>query len=325
MDANSIFQRLFSQGDISEETLHRLKYWHRSKPISLHTDITTVLYLGVTMLTTGIGILVYKNIDTIGHQVILAFIALASVACYGYCIKMVGAYSWKKIESPNVLFDYILLLGCLLMITFIGYLQYQYHVFGERYGIATFIPMVILFISAYYFDHLGVLSLAITNLGAWLGITVTPLHLWQANNFDSSRVIFTGIGLATLLQLVSFVSKKRSWKAHFEFTYDNFGANAGFVSLLAAMFYFDHWYFAWFLLFAAFAFFRYFKAFGDRSFYFMVITILYSYVALSYVVIRWLTIATLNEGIIYLGILYFMVSAFGLVLVLVRINKLLKQ
>jgi hypothetical protein len=67
--------------------------------------------------------------------------------------------------------DYILLLGCLLLLILIAYLQFQYNVFGNRYGLATFIPMVLLFISAYYFDHIGVLTMAITNLAAWAGIT----------------------------------------------------------------------------------------------------------------------------------------------------------
>ena len=66
-------------------------------------------------------------------------------------------------------------LAALLLLTFITYLQVQYNVFGDRFGLATFIPMIILFYCAYYFDHLGVLSMAVANLAAWMGIAVTPL------------------------------------------------------------------------------------------------------------------------------------------------------
>ncbi|MDQ6764326.1 MAG: hypothetical protein M3015_17115 [Bacteroidota bacterium] len=65
------------------------------------------------------------------------------------------------------MFDYILLFGCLSLLTFVGYLQFEYNVFGNKWGLATFIPMVVLFMAAYYFDHLGVLILAIVNLAAW--------------------------------------------------------------------------------------------------------------------------------------------------------------
>jgi hypothetical protein len=64
-----------------------------------------------------------------------------------------------------------------LFLTFVGYLQFEYNVFGNKWGLATFIPMVLLFMSAYYFDDLGVLSIAIVNLATWVGITVTPLQL----------------------------------------------------------------------------------------------------------------------------------------------------
>jgi hypothetical protein len=70
-----------------------------------------------------------------------------------------------KVEAPTPFFDYILLLGCLTFITLVGYSQVQFTIFGQRFGLAVFIPMIVLFFSAYYFDHLGVLSMAITN---WL-------------------------------------------------------------------------------------------------------------------------------------------------------------
>ena len=127
--------------------------------------------------------------------------------------------------APNAYFDYILLLGCLTLLTFITYLQVQYTAFGESYGLATFIPMVILFVCSYYFDHLGVLSLAITNLAAWMGVAVTPLKIFKANNFEDAQIIFAGLLLGTVLVLLAHLSKTRKLKEHFSFTYLNFGMN----------------------------------------------------------------------------------------------------
>ncbi len=81
------------------------------------------------------------------------------------------------------------LTGCLLLLTFVGYIQFQYNVFGNRWGLAAFIPMVILFITAYYFDHLGVLIIAIANLATWIGITVTPLKILKENDFNDPHII----------------------------------------------------------------------------------------------------------------------------------------
>jgi hypothetical protein len=118
---------------------------------SLHWELKTLLYLGVLLLSGGLGILIYENIDSISHQAILAAVALVSAGSFYYCYKQSSAFSWKKVKSPTPLYDYLLLLGCLTFITFIGYLQFAYTAFGSRYGLATAIPLVVIFFSAYYF------------------------------------------------------------------------------------------------------------------------------------------------------------------------------
>ena len=319
-----LYAKLHEKGLISDESFQRINQYQIKNLVSVHFDLKTILYLGVTLLSTGLGILVYKNIDTIGHQVILAFIALVSAGGFYYCYKTCKSFVWGKVESPNILFDFVLLLACLMMITFLAYLQYQYNVFGNRYGMASFIPMVILFFTAYYFDHLGILCMAITNFAGWLGITITPLHLWQSNDFNSSRVIFTGIGIGVLLLLVAGYTKTKKVKPHFEFTYNNFGTHALFVSLLAALFHFENVYLLCFLVLSAFAVYSYFKSVRENSFYYLVFTVLYSYVAVSYLVIKLLSYGSANIGVVYLGIIYFIASAFWLVAFLMRTNKKLK-
>lgn len=325
MKNEKLFSELHGSGLISGESYERIKKWQSGRIISLHWDLKTLLYLGVTLLSGGLGILVYKNIDTIGHKAILTFIALLSIGSYAYCFKKARPFSWQKIEAPTILFDYILLLGCLTMLTFIGYLQYQYTVFGNKYGIATFIPMVILFFCAYYFDHLGVLSMAITNLAAWLGITITPLHLWQSNNFNSDRVIYTGICIGALLLALGYAGKKRKWKPHFEFTYNNFATHAMFVSLLAAMFRFSSVYYLWFIAVAGFTVYNYIKSVRENSFYFLVVTVLYAYVGISYVAVKLLSFSEFNTASVYISILYFMLSSFWVANFLMRQNKKLKK
>ncbi len=141
--------------------------------------------LGVLLLTGGLGILVYKHIDTIGHQAVLAFIALVTAGSFFYCYRKRSPFSWSgKSRSPIPSLIISCSWVCLSLLIFLGYLQYQYDVFGDHYGSATFIPMVILFFAAYYFDHLGALSLAITNLAAWAGIASHhPLSILKDGNF----------------------------------------------------------------------------------------------------------------------------------------------
>ena len=319
-----LFAKLLHEELINEQEFNNIVLL-RDKPVSVHWDLRTLLYLGIVLLTTAVGILVYKNIDNIGHGAMLIIIAAVCATCFVYCIKNSKGYSNKKIESPNIWFDYVLLLGCLLLLTFTGYIQYEYNVFGNRWGLALFIPMVFLFIAAYYFDHLGVLSLAITNLAAWAGISVTPLKILKENDFNNIHIIYAGLLTGAILVAVSLLSKHKNIKAHFAFTYKNFGTHILFISLLALMFYFESIYLVYFIVLAAVSFLFFKNAVKDNSFYFLVITLLYAYIGLSYVVIELLLMTEFDMGPIYLGIIYFIVSGIGLIRLFIHYNKIFKK
>jgi len=320
-----LFEKLQGEGLIHDLSLDKIKTAEKSRLFSLHWELRTLLYLGVLLLSGGLGILVYKNIDTIGHTAILIFIALVSAGGFVYCFKAKLPFSTGKVSSPNSFFDYILLLACLAFITFIGYLQYQYHFFGNRFGLVTFIPMLVLFFSAYYFDHLGILSLAITSLCAWAGITVTPTRILQDNDFNSNTIIYTGLVMGAGLIATGVLTRLRRIKAHFAFTYTNFGMHILFISVLAGMFQFDNIYAWWFLLLAGVAFYFYREALRGKSFYIVLVLTLYSYIGLSYMVIRLLFYTLRSDmGGVYLGFIYFIGTGVGLVLFLIRMNKKIK-
>jgi hypothetical protein len=319
-----LFEKWRRENLISDVSLHKAKTLSKNTLFSVHWELKTLLYLGVLLLSGGLGILIYKNIDTIGHTVILLLIALVSVGCFYYCIRKTHPFSWQKVEAPDGFFDYILLLGCLTFVTFITYWQVQYEVFGTRYGSVAFIPLVVLLVSAYYFDHLGVLSMAIVNLAAWMGIAITPMHLLSDNDFSDTRLIYTGMVLGMLLIALAYATRKWNKKSHFDFTYNNFGIHILFISCLAGLFEFEEIYLMWFLILAGIAAFLFKQAWQNRSFYFLLVITLYTYIGISYVIIR-LVLLTNSMGGIYMGLIYFILSGIGLVRFLMGLNKKLKQ
>ena len=322
---NSLFEKLNEEGHLSAASYGKIRANNKAALFSLHWELTTILYLGVLLLTGGLSVLVYKNIDTIGHQAILLFIALTCAGCFIYCFKKKLPFSTAKVESPNVAFDYVLLLACLLFITFIGYIQFQYNVFGERFGLVTFIPMVVLFFCAYFFDHLGILSLAITNLCAWAGITVTPLEILKANDFNSNTIIITGILLGAGLVCVGILTRINELKKHFAFTYTNFGMHLLFISTLAAMFTFENIYLLWFVAEVLIAAYFYREALRTKSFYFLLVLTLYLYTGVCFVVLRILFTVIPDIGGLYLACFYFIGSAVVLIRFLIKMNKKLKS
>lgn len=322
---STLFTKLHADGFISEASLEKIRMRAANQLFSLYWELRVLLYIGVLLLSGGIGILIYKNIDSIGHTASLLFIASISAGCFAYCLKKNPDFSLQKVLPPNSFFDYILLLGCLTFMSFVGYLQFQYQVFGNRFGLALFIPLVVLFVTAYYFDNLAILSLAITNLAAWAGIALTPARILADNNFDNSTIIFTSLLLAILLIATGMLTNQKKIKAHFEFTYTNFGVNILFISCLAAMMHFERRYILWFVLLAGISYYFYAKAVKEKSFYFLLITSLYGYIGVSYVIIRFL-FYTIKEDIGGLAIacVYFIGSAIWLILFLMKLNKKFK-
>jgi hypothetical protein len=319
------FQKLHREDLLSDDSMQKVQAVEKASLLSLHWELKTLLYLGVTLLSGGLGILIYQNIDTIGHQVILAVIALVSLVCFFYCRQTVAPFSFGKVAAPNPFFDYVLLLGCLTMITFVAYLQYAYNVFGNRYGLATFIPMVILFVSAYSFDHIGVLSLAITNLAAWTGIAITPMRILKDNNFDDTRLSYMGLLLGVILLVTALITEKKNLKKHFAFTYNNFGTHLLFISGLSILFINQYYLIFWFLLLLVIAWFIYRQAIQKNSFYFFLLATMYTYIAVSYVIINLLDKGgNYNMGIIYIELLYFIFSSIFLVRLLINVNRKMK-
>lgn len=318
-----LFENLHADGLISDESFEKIK--QKSDLFSVHWEVKTLLYLGVLLLTSGLGLLIYENIDTIGHKVVLALIALICTGCFAYCFKISLPFSTEKVKSPNTSSDYVLLLGSISFLTFIGYLQYEYKAFGTNYNMATLIPMLVLFFTAYYFDHLGILNMAIANLAVWMGVSVTPKALLLNSDFDSKTIIYTYLVLGAILLTGAYLTQRLNFKKHFKFSYQHYGVHVTFISLLAGYFFYYNSVFAilWMLVLFAIACLIYLDAFKSHSFYFLLLVVLYGYVAISSLVVRMLLLAQ-DEGALYLLMLYFIGSAIGLIFLLINLNKKIK-
>jgi hypothetical protein len=320
-----LFERLEREGLLSGDSLARIKSREKDRPVSVHWDLRTLLYFSVLLLTGGLGILLYKHIDTIGHATLVTLTGVLAGVCFYYCFKKCAPYSNGLVAAPNVWFDYILLLGCLLFLAFIGYLQYQYHVFGMRWGLATFIPMLFLFFCAYYFDHKGVLGLAIANLAAWMDISIAPLQLIRVSNIEDENTIVNGIILGILLHFIYLFSERTKIKPHFGKVYKNIGVQVLFISLFVAMAEFSDWYLFWFAVMMGMVAYHMKSAIAEKSFYFLVLTVIYGYCGVSYVVIRLLSkLGYEHELAAYCIIIYFIASGIALVRLLMRFNRQLK-
>ena len=81
-------QQLFEKTFITEEQHNQIKEYRSLGIFSLHAELKVFLYISVLLFTSGIGILIYKNIDTIGHIAILTLLLIAIGVCFYFCFKI---------------------------------------------------------------------------------------------------------------------------------------------------------------------------------------------------------------------------------------------
>ncbi|MES2734444.1 MAG: DUF2157 domain-containing protein [Bacteroidota bacterium] len=317
---HNLLDRLVSEGSITSEQYAFFTQYEANKPLSLSWELKTVLYLGVLLFSSGAGLLIYQNIDTIGHQAIIALIGVVTFTCFYYAYRNQPSFSITQVQPTSAFAGYILLLGCLTFLTLEGYLQFQYNIFGTRYGLVTFLPAVLFFLLAYYFDHRGVLSLALTALASWVGVSVTPLDILENNDFSEPTFIYMALALGAGLVATGWYLGSQNIKKHFTFTYLNFAANLLFIATLAGLFIIDaQWpLFAFLLAGLCYGFLTYARR--SASFWFMLIAVIYGYIGLTYLIFR---SDTVNE--FSFAMLYFILSCGGVIYFFLNYKKWIKE
>ncbi len=297
----------------------------RTRPFSLHYELRALLYLGSVLLAGGLGVLIYENRNSLGHELVTAFISLAMAASFAYAARHRPAFSWGQAPRTRIAADYLLLLGCLLFLVLEGYLQVEYGVFGTRYGLVTLLPALVFFALAYRYDHRGVLAMALTALAAWVGVSVAPLA--ALHDADYLPAALTGPALLLGLVLVAAGLASEHWrrKPHFAYTYLLLGSN---VALLAALhFFLEQEGLAatgWLALVLAVCVGLGWYARRTQSYLFLLLAVGYGYAAGTVGLFRLSSALGLSDLLFGLGTLYFPLTLAGIMLLFVNIKKILR-
>ncbi|WP_031527318.1 DUF2157 domain-containing protein [Dyadobacter crusticola] len=318
MTTQELLNALTGKGIISTKQADAISVFESAKAFSIHWELRTILYLGILLFSSGIGILIYENIDTIGHQVIITLIAVSTSACFWYTYKNRLPFSRYEVDNPNKFVSYTLLIGCMLFLALEGYLQFQYAFFGTKYDAAILIPTILFFLCAYRFDHTGVLSMGITGLASWLGLTIAPLSVLTKNDFTDSKLVWSAIALGILLVSFAWLSHVKRWKAHFANAYLLLGGNLAFIATLVGAFTLEP-LFVFFLLGIALAVFFILSARRVQSLLFLLMGVVYGYIHVTYLIGK-----LLGEDLVFaLATIYFTISSIGVVLFLLNYKKFL--
>ena len=321
MQTQTILQSFQDKGIISSEQGNVISECERKKPFSLHYELRTLLYLGITLLTGGLGVLIYQNLDSIGHGVIVALIAIITITCFGFALWKREPFTWEEVKNPHHFSDFVLLLGCTSFLILEGYLQFQYDLFGLKYGLVTFIPAILFFVCAYFFDHRGVLSMAITAFASWVGVNIAPFTVLEKNDFSAPNFLITAIILGLVLSGLGLISEYKNLKKHFSFTYLLLGSNLTLIAGLTGMFNHADWFiYALISLVLCVGLFLYARK--TQSYIFLLMGTIYGYIALTYMLFK--LAGAINEDFMYMfAMYYYLFSGVGVIVFLMKIKKIL--
>jgi len=202
----------------------------RLELVSIRLEIRALLYVGVLLLMSGVGLLVKEHHREIGPWAVTIGIGLAAAACLVWVSRKAAPFSWGEVQSPNVAFDYILLLGLLLFASELAYVEVQFTVLGPNWAHHLLVVGAVYLVAAYLWDSRTVLGLALTTLAAWRGVSLSLMSgsLWAA---DAGRMRRNAIALGALYVAAAALSVLLKWKLHFEEVF----ANAGLLLLLGAL------------------------------------------------------------------------------------------
>jgi hypothetical protein len=312
-------RELLDKGLIDQEQFRTIDPIVSGKIISVFYELRSLLYLGILLFTAGVGILIYENIGDVGHIVSLTALFVLTCACFWYAFKKGPPYDNGEVKQPTPYSDYIVLLGSLLVISVLGYLQFLYEIFASAPGLITLLTAAFFFAIAYRFDHTGVLSLAITALASFFSISLSIQHWQQGDLFTNANLYLTAIVFGVVVATVAMILDRNGIKSHFTFTYLNFCTLIFFAGAIAGLFE-DEWYGIYLLVIYAGCAFAFYMARWKKSFLFLLYAFVSAYIGTTYLLAE----TILKEGI-ELWFIYSLMSCGGFIYFIIKYKNYFKQ
>ena len=177
----------------------------------------------------------------------------------------------------------MLYLGSLIWSVELAYLENRFHLLSGQWDLYLLATAGLFFFLAYRFDNRFVLSLALSSLAGWFGLTISHWPSHQDAAYRQYAILYSlivGVGGAIL--------QRRGLKPHFFGTYLNIAANVLFWALLSGVFN-RQGYVVWFLALLAACGASLAWGLPRRQFSFVAYAAVYGYVGVSSILLRDMT------------------------------------
>lgn len=200
----------------------------RREPFSLFVELNVLLYLGVVFCIAGLAWTVKTHFENLGDAAIIITLTLLCGGSFYYCFSRVPPYSQQRTESPSLAFDYVLYLGALAFAVELGYLEFRFQLLQESWDYYLLLSALFYFFLAYRFDNRFVLSLALSTLAAWFGLSFTRFGILSPGAYRVPSILY-----AAIVASAGGALWAKGVKPHFLRTYLHLAANVLFVTLVS--------------------------------------------------------------------------------------------
>jgi hypothetical protein len=216
-EVESALPGLVERGLIAPEQAALAGRIARGDLVSVRGELRTALYLGVLLVLAGVSLLVKENLDRIGPVGIAAGIGLAAALALFWVVRRGPAFTWGSDESPHLAFDYILLLGVLLVGADLAYIEWKFTPLGPAWSWHLLFMALFAGGMAVRYDSRVLWSLALSTFAAWRGVAVSfhaATHSLLGEVSDVVRV--NAIVCGAFFIALGGLAKRFDRKAHFE-------------------------------------------------------------------------------------------------------------
>src|SRR5580693_6775634 len=190
------------QSKISPEQYAHLAGLSRGEPFSLFLELNVLLYAGVLAFVAGLGWTVSTWSQQLGDVLVLTLLSAILAACFWYCFSRTHAWSPAETPSPSLVLDYVLYLGSLIWSVELAYLENRFHLLSGQWDLYLLATAGIFFFLAYRFDNRFVLSLALSSLAGWFGLTISHWPKHQDAEYRQYAILYSLLvgGAGAILQ-----------------------------------------------------------------------------------------------------------------------------
>ena len=280
----------------------------RGEPFSLFLEVNILLYAGILAFVAGLGWTVTTWSQQLGDVLVLATLTALLAGCLWYCFSRASAWSAGETPSPSLAFDYVLYLGSLVWSVELTYIEKRFQVLSGQWDLYLLASAGFYFFLAYRFDNRFVLSLALSSLAGWFGLTISHWPSHQDAEYRQCAILFSLIvgGAGALL-------RRGGLKRHFFGTHLNLAANVLLCALLSGVFS-RGGYSPWFVALGAACAAALVWGIARREFAFVAYAAIYGYVGASSVLIREIRGDTAISS-------YFVVTGVAMLVMLIQIAR----